>query len=147
MKPHIAIRREWSDADVLLLAFQVCDGKSLFVNDAYAELDWGTRAATGLGTFSHQVHGGLFNLETGDGGPEYAGGAFRARFHFYKPNLLLISTFQQAAYIRFKDNHVASEARLFLRTEPALLDKFIRALPALDKANGMEALLECVGLD
>jgi hypothetical protein len=144
MKPRIAT---WFDNDVALLSFEVCDGNSLFSNEAYAELDWGTKAATALARFGHQIHGGLFNLETGDGGPEYAGGAFRARFHFYKPAMLLISTVQQAEYIRFKDGQVAAEARMFLRTEPALLDRFISALPVLDKANGREAVLECVALD
>ena len=146
MKPKIAIRRTWFDDDVALLTFEVCDGTSLFSIDAYAELDWGAKAATALARFSHQIHGGLFNLETGDGGPEYAGGAFRARFHFYKPTTLLISTVQQAEYIRFKDVQVASEAKMFLRTEPALLDRFINALPVLDRANGEEAVLECVSL-
>jgi hypothetical protein len=61
--------------------------------------------------------------------------------------MLLISTVQQAEYIRFKDGQVAAEARMFLRTEPALLDRLISALPVLDKANGREAVLECVALD
>jgi len=146
MKPRIAIKRTWLDDDVALLTFEVCDGTSFFSNDAYAGLDWGTKASTALARFGQQIHGGLFNLETGNGGPEYAGGAFHARFHFYKPTMLLISTVQQAEYFRFKDSKVASEARMFLRTEPALLDRFISALPVLDKANDEEAVLECVAL-
>jgi len=146
MKPHIAIRRTWFDDDVALLTFEVCDGESLFSIEAYAALKWGAKAATALATFSHQVHGGLYNLETGSGGPEYAGGAFRARFHYYRPNQLLISTLQQGEYRRFKDGEVAAEARMFLRTEPALLDNFIRALPVLDRANDEVAILECVNL-
>jgi hypothetical protein len=61
MKPRIAT---WFDNDVALLSFEVCDGNSLFSNEAYAELDWGTKAATALARFGHQIHGGLFNLET-----------------------------------------------------------------------------------
>ena len=102
MLPRISITRRWSDNDVAQLAFEVCDGTSVFVNEAYVSLDWGTTSATALRTFSRQIHGGLFNLETGEGGPEYASGAFRARFHWYKPNQLLISTRQQGDFFTFK---------------------------------------------
>ncbi len=145
-QPHIAISRTWSDDDVLRLTFHVCDGSSHFVNDAFASLDWGSSAAAALRTFGSHVHGGLFNLEAGSGGPEYASGAFRARFHFFKPTDLLISTAQQGDYIPFKTYEVATEAKMFLRTEPGLLDRFITALPTLDRNDGAEAVLECVPL-
>ena len=147
MKPYIAIKRTWHDDDIALLAFEVCDGQSVFLIEAYADLEWGAKAATALSRFNSQVHGGLCNLETGDGGPEYAGGAFRARFHYYKPNMLLISTQQQGEFRRFKDGQTAAEAKMFLRTEPALLDRFIVALPGLDKANHEVATLECTELE
>lgn len=147
MKPYLAIRRTWADDDIALLTFEVCDGTSIFTTEAYADLDWGTKAANALSAFSHQVHGGLFNLETGVDGPEYASGAFRARFHYYKPNMLLISTVQQGEFRRFKDGQVAAEAKMFLRTEPGLLDRFIRALPVVDKVNQEAATLECIALD
>ena len=50
---------------------------------------WGAAAAGALRTFGGQIHGGLFDLDAGNEGPEYAGGWFRARFHYYKPNQLL----------------------------------------------------------
>ena len=146
MLPRIAITRTWSDNDVAQLAFEVCDGRSLFTNEAYASLDWGTAAATALRTFALQIRGGLFNLETGEGGPEYASGSFQARFHYYKPNQLLISTSQQGDFFAFKRSEVAPTATMFLRTEPALLDRFIDALPALDASDGGQAVLECVPL-
>ena len=144
--PRIAITRTWSDDDVLQLTFEVCDGVSLFTNDAYAALDWGAAAAAALQTFSRHIHGGLFNLEAGEGGSEYAGGAFRARFHYYKPNQLLISTIQQGDFISFKGSQVAPTATMFLRTEPALLDRFVAALLVLDAFDGGQAVLECVPL-
>lgn len=146
MKPQIAIKRTWCDEYMASLSFEVCDGESVFSTEAYAELDWGAKAAAALARFSHQVHGGLCDLEAGDGGPEYASGAFRARFHYYKPNQLLISTVQQGEYIRYKDGRVAAEAKMFLRTEPALLDRFTNALPVLDRVIGEVAILECVNL-
>ena len=146
MLPRIAITRRWSDNDVAQLAFEVCDGVSLFTNEAYASLDWGATSATALRTFGRQIHGGLFNLKAGEGGPEYASGSFRARFHFYNPNQLLISTSQQGDFFSFKGGEVAPTATMFLRTEPALLDRFIAALPALDASDGGQAVLECISL-
>ena len=146
LQPHIAIRRTFTDADVFRHAFEVCDGSSSFVTEAFTPIDWGANSAKTLRIFSRQVHGGIFDLEAGTEGPEYASGAFRARFHFYKPTDLLISTMQQGDFFPFKTREVATEAKMFLRTEPALLDRFISALPALDRPDGGEAVLECVSL-
>ncbi|HSQ30024.1 MAG TPA: hypothetical protein VLN49_09250 [Gemmatimonadaceae bacterium] len=146
MLPHIAITRTWLEDDVAQLAFEVCDGGSVFTTEAYAARDWGAKAAADLRTFSGQVHGGLFNLRAGESGPEYAGGCFVARFHYYNPTELLISVKQQGTFRSFKRGEVASEARMFLRTEPALLDRFVAALPALDASDGGNAILECVPL-
>ena len=146
MLPRIAITRTWSDDDVAQLTFEVCDGASVFTNEAYASLDWGATAAAALRTFGRQIHGGLFNLEAGEGGLEYASGSFRARFHYYKPNQLLISTIQEGDFFRFKGSQVAPTAIMFLRTEPSLLDQFIATLPALDAPDGRQAVLQCVPL-
>jgi hypothetical protein len=146
MLPRIAITRIWSDDDVAQLAFEVCDGVSLFRNEAYVALDWGEKTAAALRTFGEQVYGGLFNMEAGAEGPEYASGSFRARFHFYKPNQLLISTSQQGDFFPFKRTEVAPEARMFLRTEPNLLDTFTVDLRSLDASVGGQAILECVPL-
>ena len=146
MLPRIAITRTWSDNDVAQLTFEVCDGLSVFTTEAYASLDWGASAAAALQTFGRQIHGGLFNLEAGEGGPEYASGSFRARFHYYKPSQLLISTIQEGDFFRFKGSQVAPTATMFLRTEPSLLDQFIAALPALDASDGVQAVLQCVPL-
>ena len=98
MLPRITITRTWSDNDVAQLTFEVCDGVSVFTNQAYASPDWGAAAAAALRVFGEQIHGGLFDLEGGNEGPEYASGWFRARFHYYKPNQLLISTIQQGDF-------------------------------------------------
>lgn len=146
MLSRIRITRKWSDNDVALLTIEVCDGVSAFTNEAYASLDWGAAAAGALRTFGRQIHGGLFDLEAGKEGPEYAGGSFRARFHYYKPNQLLISTMQQGDSLSFKGSTVAPTATMFLRTEPALLDTFIAALAALDASDGRQAVLQGVPL-
>lgn len=141
MLPRITITRKWSDNDVAQLTVEVCDGVSVFTNEAYASLEWGATAAAALRTFGRQIHGGLFDLVAGDGGPEYASGSFLARFHYYKPNQLLISTIQQGDFFSFKGSQVAPTATMFLRTEPSLPDQFIAALSALDAPDGGQAAL------
>ena len=146
MLPRILITRRWFDDDVAQLAFEVCDGVSVFVNEAYVSLDWGTEAAAALRTLVPQIYGGMYNLQAGDGGPEYASGAFYARFHWYKPDQLLISTRQQGDFFDFKRSEVAPQATMYLRTEPALLDRFIASLPSIDDPKGGPAELQCVPL-
>jgi hypothetical protein len=146
MEPHLTIKYDGSDEDVAELCFEVSDGASQFVNSAYVGLDWLRDQAAGLATFSRQVHGGIYNLGAGDRGPEYARGAFEARFHYYKPTELYISTYQQAEYFDFKKTQVASEATLYLRTEPGLLDEFGKSLKALERNAGSSAILKCISL-
>ena len=146
MQPRIAISRKGLDDGILQLEFLVCDGVSTFVSESYSSSDWGVTAAAALRTFAPQIYGGIYTLEAGPGGREYAGGAFRARFHYFKPTQLLISTRQQGDYFDFKRSEVAAQAEMFLRTEPALLDRFIEALPALDSEVAAQAVLECVRL-
>jgi hypothetical protein len=146
MLSRITITGAWSDNDVAQLTFEVCDGVSVFTNEAYAAVDRGAAAAAALRTFGEQIHGGLFDLEAGKEGLEYASGSFRARFHYYKPNQLLVSTIQQGEFFRFKGSQVAPTAAMFLRTEASLLDQFIAALPALDASDGGQAILQCVPL-
>jgi hypothetical protein len=146
MTPRIAITRTWSDNDVAQLAFEVCDGSSVFANEAYVPLNWGVTTASALRAFGQQIYGGLFDLQAGEEGFEYASGHIRARFHWYKPDQLLISTWQQGAHFLFKGSETAADARLFLKTEPALLDRFVAALPSLDAQGDGQATLECVRL-
>jgi hypothetical protein len=141
---RIATRR--SDEDVLQLRCEVSDGASTFVNSAYASLEWYSDAAVALENFGGQIYGGIYDLEAGTPGPEFAEGAFQARFHWYTPSRLYISTRQESDYFDFKGTQVVSAAKLFLRTEPALLDRFITELREAGAGQRQEATLECVPL-
>jgi hypothetical protein len=143
---QIVLTRKWSDDDIAELVVRVSDGVSSFVNSVYVSHGWATDCASALATFSRQVHGGIYDFKAGQFGPEYANGAFLARFHYYRPNLLYVSTFQQSEFHEFKRGEVAPEARLFLRTEPVLIDRFIDDLPSLERDDGEEVILECIGL-
>ena len=143
MTRGIRIVKRWSDDDVIDLTFEVSDGRSLFINTAYVAVDWLETASSALRVFGRQIHGGLYDLKAGEFGPEFANGAFLARFHFPKPGRLFISTQQQSDYREFKSSEVASAARLFLTSEPVLLDRFIDELAALNRGEREDATLEC----
>ena len=147
MQPFIRITRGWEDDGALQLEIEVCDGASTVRIAAYEWLEWFTTAADGLERFGKQTYGGLFDLEAGNFGPEYANGALAARFHWYKPNRLFIATKQESEFFEFKGNEVASAARLFLRTEPAPLDGFIDELRAVHNNQRADATLVCIPLD
>lgn len=124
MKSWLRIIKRWSDEDVHQLAIEVCDGVSTFRNHAYVGLDWFEEVAKSLTVFGRQIHGGLYNLTAGEFGREYAEGAVAARFHFPRPGKFYIATHQQSDYFEFKGQEVANEAWLYLKSEPALLDRF-----------------------
>ena len=101
-------------------------------------------AVTDLATFKDHVHSGLLDLRFGEFGPEYARGAFHARLHFPKPGRLYLTCRQQSSFEDFTITKVASEATLYLKTEPALLDRFIDELTEVSIQKRDEAYLETI---
>ena len=67
-------------------------------NSAYVSPDWFAETADALERFGRQVHGGLYDLDAGTPGPEFADGATVARFHWYRPTQLFISTQQESDF-------------------------------------------------
>ena len=144
MKSGIHISRVWSDDDVVELRILVSDGVSSFSNQAYvghAALD---DAVSSLHVFKDHVHGGLFDLRFGEFGPEYAGGAFHARFHFPVPGRLYVSCEQESEFTEFAKKEVASRATMYVMSDPALLDRFIAELRAVAAGSSEVAFLEAV---
>jgi hypothetical protein len=144
MKPEIRFTRIWSDEDLLELRIEVSDGRSHFSIDTYVGVDWPSEVKKSLLVFRDHIHGGIFDLKAGEFGPEYASGAFVARMHFAPPGTLNVSTLQQSAYFEYKGSKVASEAKLFLKTEPVLLDRFIEELDRLSSSSEAVAILACM---
>ena len=143
MDKGIRISRVWSDQDVVELSIAVSDGLSMFSNRAYAAHEEVARIASDLATFKDQLHGGILDVRIGEFGPEFANGAFRARFHFPVPGRLHITCEQESDFAEFGVKNVASRAIMHLRSEPALLDRFVGEMRAL--ATGAEsAHLEAV---
>ena len=85
-------------------------------------------------------------MRFGKFGPEYANGAIHARFEFHRSGngKLSITARAESDWNEFTNTKVASNATLFLRTEPALFDNWLKALKALANGKRDDAVLECI---
>lgn len=144
MKPEIKMQKIWFDDDMIELRIEVSDGCSLFSTKVYVGHETLASAVTALAKFKDQVHGGLYDILFGEFGPEYASGAFSARLHFARPGKLYVTCKMESPFADFALNKVASQATLYLRTEPVLLDNFIAELKALDAKKRDDATLEAI---
>ena len=142
MNPGIYVNKIWFDDDVVELKIDSFDGNSLFSNKVYVGHQKMDDLITGLYTFKDHVHGGIYDIQLGSFGPEYAGGAFHARLHFQSRGKIHISINAQSEFEEFGIKNVANEAMLYLISEPALLDNFIAELKALKAGKRDDAKLE-----
>ena len=146
MSGYIRISTDWWDDHVSQIRIEVSDGSARFVNTTYVSPNWLHETAQSLKTFREQAADSMFDWEAGAAGPEFAGGAFVARMHFHESTGPLISTWQESAYFSYNGHTVASEARMFLRSEIVLLDRFISELFAMSLNQSLISTLECIGL-
>ena len=142
MNPGIYFKKIWFDEDVVELQIDSFDGNSLFSNKVYVGHQEMDDLIAGLNVFKDHVHGGIYDIQLGAFGPEYANGAFHARLHFQKPGQIYVTINAQSAFGEFGIKVVASEATLYLNSEPILLDNFIAELKALRAGLRDEAKLE-----
>ena len=144
MQKGISITLIWSDEDLIELRMVVEDGHSRFSNTVYTSQAVLQNLAKELTIFRDHIHGGIKDMRLGEFGPEYANGAFHARLHFRSPGKLYVSTHQQSEFTDFSIGQVASEAKMFLASEPVLLDNFLPELLGLASGTRTDAALECV---
>ena len=144
MKKGISFTKIWSDDDLVELSVIVFDGNSSFANTVYIDQDQPSVLVKDLSVFRDQTHSGIKEIRFGEFGPEYANGDFHVRLHFRAPGGLLVFTHQQSEFVDFSVSKVASESKMYLTSEPILLDNFISELKGL--ANGVRenANLECI---
>jgi hypothetical protein len=145
MKQRISFEKIWFDDDIVELKIKADNGNSSFSNTVYVGHQQLIDLVKSLSNFKDHVYGGLFDIELGEFGPEYGNGAFSARLHFQEKGKLYLSIRMQSDFFNFGKKNVASEAYLYLISEPALLDKFIIELQSLDGEIGSTARLECIG--
>jgi hypothetical protein len=142
LKNGIRFTKVWSDEDLVELKIEVSDGRSFFSNLVYVgHLDLADTVSK-LDAFKRHFHGGLLDVSFGGFGPEYASGAFHARFHFPKPGKLYVTSRQESDFEQFSQKTVASCATLYIKSEPALLDRFVEELKTLSAGSGEDAFLE-----
>ena len=144
MKPKLKLTKIWQDDDMMELRIHACDGTSAFSNKIYVGHQNLRNVVRELNTFKDQIYGGIYDLRFGEFGPEYASGALHARLQFHDRGKLLISAYMQSDYSDFGQKNVASEANLYLISEPSLLDNFIQALRSLSDGNCTDAELGAI---
>lgn len=146
MTPSISFKKIWEDDDMVELTISINDGRSLFQCDAYVGHKTMADTVEDLTVFKDHIYGGLYDLRFGEFGPEYASGAFHARFEFHRSGngKLSITARAESDWNDFTHTKVASNATLYLRTEPALFDNWLKALSALKEGLIDDAMLECI---
>lgn len=146
MRPSVAFKKIWADDDMVELTISISDGKSLFQCDVYVAHQTLAETANELGVLKDHVYGGLYDLRFGEFGPEYASGAFHARFEFHPSGngKLSITAKAESDWDDFTHTKVASNATLYLRTEPGLFDNWLNELNGLKNGSSNEAVLECI---
>ena len=143
LKANIQFKKVWADDDLVELEVRVSDGNSCFCNKVYVGHQEMKKIGQALDDFRPQVHGGVYDMNLGNFGPEYANGGFHARFHFHSGRLF-VSTHQESNFFDFKTSQVANAAHLYMRTEPAALDEFVKSWKKLSSGSIQEAQLPCV---
>ena len=144
MNNGIRLTKIWFDVDIVELRVEVSNGSSVFANEVYVAHATLDETVSDLERFREHVHGGLYNLRFGEFGPEYANGAFQARFHFLQPGRLYVTCQQESDFVEFGKKKVASCATMFIESEPILLDHFITELKGLATGKLEHAILEGV---
>lgn len=144
MQNSISISRIWADDSLVELRVTVADQSSTFSNTVYVDEQHLAELYSQLRMFRDHVHGGIKDIRLGEFGAEYANGAFHARLHFRLPGKLYISTHQQTEFMDFFIAKVASEAKMYLISEPILLDSFLGELERLIQGASDHARLTCV---
>lgn len=143
MVAGIHFEKVWFDDDLVQLQVSTSDASSTFVTRLYVGHQELEKEISGLMTFKDQVHGGLYDLRFGEFGHEYAAGAFQARLHFIIHSKLHVTVNAQSDFETFGIKKVASEAALYLVSEPVLLDRFIVELRQLHGGIRNDATLVC----
>ncbi len=135
MKPGISFTKIWFDDDMVELRIKVSNGDSVFTNDVYVGHQQLMDLVKDMDRFKTHVHGERVKFTTMTSLVRlvlkvHASGAFfYARLHFQERGIVLrYCEKSQSEFADFGKKNAASEATLYLRTEPALLDNFIEEL-------------------
>jgi hypothetical protein len=146
VKSGLSFRKVWQDEDVVELEIASRGDAFLSCVQVYADHQHLNDVVLGLNGFKKDVHHGVFEISFGQFTPEYANGAFRAQLSFLElgRGYVFMTVNSQSAWADFAKRKVANQATLHLKSEPALLDRFIEELTKLTAGDSDEAFLEVV---
>ena len=142
MKFGIKIKNIWHDNQMFKFLISSSNGVSIFVNEVYVDYGKYDQIICDLDRFKSKVYGGIYDINFGCFGSEYASGAFSARLHFHDRGKINVSIHSQSEFRDFGIKNVASESKLYFVTEPSLLDNFIQELKNLKAGQSDQAILE-----
>lgn len=142
MNPGIIFKNIWHDDDMYEFQITSSDGSSIFVHEVYVGYGTYDQMISEMDVFKTHIYGGIYDIRFGEFGPEYASGAYRARLHFQERGKIYVSIDAQSDHEEFGKKKIASEAKLYFVTEPALLDNFIQDLKRLKSGQISEVKLE-----
>ena len=142
MRPGITIAKLWEDSELVELRVSVSDGVSEFTNQVYVSHSALARTVEDLDGFKGKLGGGLLDIQFGEFGPDWANGAFHAKFQLLPPGRTYVTAQQESEFIEFANKLVASRATLHMTSEPGLLDRFIAELRAVSSKASVDARLE-----
>jgi hypothetical protein len=147
MQPRLRFTQIGVSREPLRLKVEIGNGASVFSTEALISIQQLERIVSGLESFKVQIYGGLFNFQIGEFGCEYSGGALSARLQFKEHGKIFLQIFAQSPFRQFGTREFANEIRLYLLSEPALLDGFISNLSDLLAGDSHEAELELLSWD
>ena len=143
MQPAIKFERIWEDDSLVELEIKVNTADSIFSNTIYTTREELKELVELSNRFRNWQHNGLMDIDFGKFGYEIANGAFHARLHSPKPGSLYITTNQQSEYFEFKEQKVANEAKMFLKTTVEYFDEFLAQFDKFSKGTISEVKLIC----
>jgi hypothetical protein len=149
MNLGIRLEKVWFDNEVIELKIETSDGESLFSNNVYIGHEAISDLIADINVFKDGVYGGIYDIEFGGFGPEYANGAFHARLHFQDGRKIFITVKAQTEYFDFGKKgvavkNVANEATLYLVSESAFLDEFILELKEFSSSARNDVQLKAI---
>ena len=146
MQPSVQFKKIWEDDDMSEILIITNDGINSFSVKIYVGHQEFDSIHKKLEIFKNQIYGGITEIDFGCFGQEYANGAFNARLHFVQNQRgrIFITIKMESEYFEFGLKKVASEANIYLISEPALLDNFIKDFKYIDKELNTEVIFECI---
>lgn len=146
MESLISFEKVWIDngSDLMELKITLSNKTSQFSTKIYSSLNQIEKLETELNNFQTNIHSGeKFEIKVGEFGATYASGAFSANIEVQTTGKLYITTHIQSEFSERNSKKIADEMYLFMISEPALLQNFVKELAVLKGDVGSVATLLC----